>query len=374
MNAHRVTHINSSAGIGGGERHLLLQARYLRGSEFDLDYILPEEGVFCDELEKAGLRYQVVPMRTKFSLRAGARIGAHLRRNRTDLAHLQGARANWYGRKAARNVGVKAIFCTVHNSVWDYPYPAWRRRLYLALERRTTALVDQWIAVSTGIRQDLVRYYGIPESKIEVVLNGIDPDEMDVRQDRKQLRRSLGLGPESLVVLEAARMTGQKGHRYLLDAVAALKDDLPALRCLFAGDGPTRPELMRQAAALGLAGRVHFLGFRSDIPDLLSAADVYVLPSLSEGLPLGLLEAMAMGCPVIASAVKGVTDAIEDRVDGFLVPAADVSSLVAALRQLAASAELRRCLGEAASRKVRAHFTAERMARETATLYRRRLE
>lgn len=369
---YRIAQVISSAGVGGGERHLLLLGRYLHGGEFHFSFILPEEGVFCDQLRRAGMPYQVVPMKTKVAVGARRKIRRALQEMEADLAHCHGARANWYGRTAARRAGA-VLFCTVHNSLKDYPYPSWRRRLYLALERRTAPLVDQWIAVSNSIRKDLVEYYRVPAAKIEVIANGVDPLDLQVQRTREQVRRDLSVADGDLVLLAAARMTEQKGHRFLLEAVSTLRNRWGALRCLLAGDGPARPRLERQARELGIADRVRFLGFRSDIPDLIRASDIYVLPSLSEGMPLGLLEAMALGCPVVACAVSGVPEIVRDRINGLLAPPADAPALARLLGELAAHPEMRLPLASAAQATVQEHFTARAMAGRVGELYRRRI-
>jgi len=367
---YRICQITSAAGIGGGELHLLLLARYLHGREFQFDFILPDEGQFCDRLQAAGLPYQVIPMRSKFSLQASKQVWLALAKNPRSIVHCHGARANWYARRAAHETGSGALFCTLHNSLKDYPYSALRRRFYLALERQSAALVDQWIAVSQSLGRDLAEYYGVDEKKIAVVPNGIRIEDMQPQRPRDEIRWELELQPDSFVVLEVARMTDQKGHRFLIDALATARAYIPNLRCLLAGDGPTRTELERQVDALGLRPVVKFLGFRSDVADLLHAADLVVLPSLSEGMPMGILEAMAAGRAVLAAAVSGTPEIVEHGVDGWLIPAADAAALAAALQTLAADAPLRARLGAAARQVVARRFSAERMASSVGELYR----
>ncbi len=370
---YHVTQITSSAGVGGGETHLLLLARYLHGTEFHFDFILPEEGSFCDQLHRVGLTYEVVPMQTKFRLGAWRAIGEVLKKNRADLVHCHGARANWYGRIGARRAGIQTILCTVHGSIKDYPYSAWRRRLYVTLERLTAQWVSQWIAVSDALRKDLIDYYGFPAEKIEVVLNGIDLQDLRVQRNREEVRQDLGLEPETLVVLEAGRMTHEKGHRFLLEAVSHLRTSVPKLGCLLAGDGPLRPRLEKQVKRLNIEPYVDFLGFRSDVADLLNAADIYVLPSLSEGMPMGLLEAMVLGCPVVASSVNGVPEIIQDGITGQLVPPGDIAALTQALKELSVDPKLRKRLGRAGKARVEQCFTAEKMAGRVRELYYRYL-
>lgn len=370
---YRITHINTSAGVGGGERLLLELARYLHGAEFQFDFILPQHGVFCERLEEAGLPYTVVDMTGKVRPISGMELYRIFRRGQPDIVHTYGARASWYARIPARMAGVPLVFCTVQNSLYDYPYPAWRRALYMKLEGLTGGIVDQWIAVSSALRYDMVRRYGIPSERVEVILNGVSKEQIAVRTPRPKVRRSLGLDEDSLALIEVARMTDQKGHRFLLEAIRLLLPVFSKISCFLVGDGPNRADLERQAARLGISGQVHFLGFRSDVPDLLHASDVAVLPSLSEGLPLAVLESMGVGCATVATRVNGTAEIITDRVDGLLVPAADVGALAAAVRELAASPELRQGIAARGRETVLRRFTAERMASAVGELYHLRL-
>ena len=320
------------------------------------------------------LDYRIVSMRSKLQIRAWSAIKEILQKNGTDLVHCHGARANWYGRLAARQAGVKTTFCTVHNSLKDYPYSAFRRRLYVTLEKQTAGWVSQWIAVSEAIRQDLINYYGLPADRIEVVRNGIDVRDLTPQRSRQQARRALGIEEEALVLVEIARMTRQKGHRFLVSAISRMISSFPDLKCLFAGDGPQRPILEKQIRDLDIEDHFQFLGFRSDVPDLVQTSDIYVLPSLSEGLPIGLLEAMALGSPVVASSVNGVPEVLQHGVNGLLVPPGDVNALLAALTQMASDPSLRERLAEAARKTVLDHFTAARTASRVAVLYRHQLE
>jgi glycosyltransferase involved in cell wall biosynthesis len=241
------------------------------------------------------------------------------------------------------------------------------------LEKRTAFLVSQWIAVSQSIKSDLVEYYGLPSGRIEVIPNGVDLRDLQPATQRSDMLRALSLPPEVVLIIAAGRMTEQKGHRYLLAAIAQIYSDFPTLHCVLAGDGPLRGTLENEARSLGISERVHFAGFRSDVPDLLAAADLYVLCSISEGMPIGLLEAMALGRAVVASAVNGVTEVVRHQVDGLLVPPADPGSLSQAIRELLTNLSLRRRLAEAGRERVAQDFTAEKMALRVADLYRARL-
>ncbi len=166
-------------------------------------------------------------------------------------------------------------------------------------------------------------------------------------------------------MLTTARLDAQKGLTYLLDAAALLPDPMFAV----VGDGPERAALEAQVAALGLRDRVRFLGYRSDVPELLAACDVFVLPSLYEGLPLALLEAMASGVPVVATAIGGVDEAVQDGVSALLVPPADARALGVAIRTLLDDPGLARQLGTTGMAVARRSFSVEPMVRQLTRIY-----
>jgi len=309
-------------------------------------------------------------MDSRHRIGAWGEISRILKRNQTDILHSHGARAGWYGRIGTCRASKVRIISTVHNSLRDYPYPEWRKRLYVMAERLTSPWVSQWIAVSEGLRQDLVQYYGLPNERIRVIPNGIDLTDLMTTRSREELRKELGLRSDSLVFVSIGRLTNQKGHRFLLDALNDIRRAIPEVRLLLVGDGPMRPQLEDQVSQMGLQREVSLLGFRDDVSDLIGASDIYVLPSLSEGMPMGLLEAMALGCPVVASTVAGVTEVVKNGENGRLVSPKDVSELKAALLELARDEPLRLRLGRAGKETVSREFTAERMASSVASLYR----
>jgi glycosyltransferase involved in cell wall biosynthesis len=179
------------------------------------------------------------------------------------------------------------------------------------------------------------------------------------------LRTSLLTGRSNYLVLTPARLHPQKGHTFLIAAAA----EVPGVTFAFAGDGPLRQALETQAREQGVADRCVFLGERDDVPQLLAAADLVVLPSLFEGLPVSVLEAMAAERPVIATAIGGTDEAITTEVTGLLVPPRDPSALAAAIRRLQGDPELSRRLAEAARGRVERSFSADATAREIMRIY-----
>lgn len=207
-----------------------------------------------------------------------------------------------------------------------------------------------------------------PSERITVVHNGIEPPPK--RNVRDSLRQQLGVS-DALTLLTVARMDSFKGHRDLLHALSRLRDRGVHATALFAGDGAERPVLERLARELALDDRwVRFLGFRNDVADLLEAADVFVLPSLAEGLPLSLLEAMGRGIAIVATAVGGMPEAVTNEREALLVPPREPAALATALERVLISPSLRSELATAAAERVRTDFSFERMLREYDGLYR----
>ena len=216
------------------------------------------------------------------------------------------------------------------------------------------------VAVSEDTRRHLLETLAVPPHRIGTVLNGVP----DPSGDGKALRASLGLTHSDVLLVAVGNLIERKGHAVLLKALAEIRSTDPDLdwHVAIAGEGVERPALERLAAEPGLVGRVHLLGHRSDVPDVLAAADIFVMPSIWEGLPLAVLEAMFAGCAVVASDVSGIPEAIPTPEVGRLVPPGDATALAVALRPLLREARLRQDLGNAARTRAREHFTVQRMA------------
>lgn len=203
---------------------------------------------------------------------------------------------------------------------------------------------------------------GIPASRVAVVRNGIEVERYE-SGDRVATRAALGVAGGAPLILVPARLHPAKGHRDLFAALTDIRRVHPEVRVLFAGDGPERAALEALARTTPSAGTVRFLGHREDLPDLLAAADLVVLPSRAEGLPAALLEALAAGRAVVATAVGGVPEAVTDGVQGRLVPPGDPTRLAAAVLELLASPAQRAALAAAGRARVGREFRAEAATR-----------
>ena len=228
---------------------------------------------------------------------------------------------------------------------------------------------DCIIAVSENTGKLLESHYGVNPGKIRVIPNGIDVDGTVSGGKRDDLLHSLGLEADDQIVLTAGRLTHQKGHIYLLEAVAKLKTRLPRLKVLLAGDGELKQPLAERCAELGIADRVSFLGNRRDIPALLELSDLFVMPSLWEGTSLALLEGMASGKPVVVTGEPGNTDLIRHMESGYLVPAANADRLAEGMAFMLGNPSEARRMGLEARRIVREGYDARRMVADMEPLW-----
>ena len=270
-------------------------------------------------------------------------------------AHLSWPLACKYGVLAAWLARVPAIVGTAQL----YVHPDDSRRARLAL-----LPLGRIMAVSREVQARYVRDLRVPERKLTVVPNGIAVSPT-VRAPDPALRAELVKGRPDYVVLTPARLHEQKGHTYLLEAAA----QVPDATFVLAGDGPLRARLEARARELGVAERCIFLGHRSDIAELLAAADLFVLPSLYEGLPVSVLEAMAAGRPVVATAIGGTDEAVTHELTGLLVPPSDPGALASAIRRLRSDPALAGRLAAAGRERVEREFSSLATAGSVMRIY-----
>lgn len=320
----KVLQVVNEMGTGGAERVVADLARHGTGLGWDT-VVLPSGGVRADELAAQGHRTETMPLvrRTPVGILRGAlAVAAALRRHRPDVVLAHNVLVGLVCRLAAHTRRRRPTLVTVFHGVAAEDYPAAARLL--------SGAADVVVAVSAAVA-DRLRAAGLHDTRIAVLRNAVTPPVLPARADA---RRALGLPDDVGVALCAARLVPQKRHDVLLDAWRAVRGG-PVL--LLAGDGPLRAGLEERVADLG--DRVRFLGARDDMPTLLAAADVAVLTSDWEGLPMVVLEAMAAGLPVVATDVDGVREALGPRADapaaGLLVPPGDPAAVAAALNGLA---------------------------------------
>ncbi len=359
----RVLQLISTLPVGGAEEVVAAIVRHLNPELFEVEAAAMEAlGAIGEELIREGRRVAALNLRIKRTpaFRLIGALRRLLRERRPDILHTHLYHPNLYGRLAAWGMGMPVV-CSVH-SIYS------RLKLHrLLLNRLLSPITAAVIAVSPQVWADIRRYDGISPERLHLLPNGVDLQALDVPVSREEARARLQI--DGFVLGAVGRLEEAKGHTYLLEALRLLAEELPELRLVIAGEGRLGEALRRQAADLGLKGRVRFLGWRRDVPLVLRALDLYVQPSLWEGLSLALLQAMGTGLPVVATRVGGFEQVITSGVNGVLVPPRDAPALAAAVRELYYAPEARTRLAEAARRTVAEGYSQEAMLRRLENLY-----
>lgn len=348
-----IVHTVSSLKVGGMEQVVVRLAASQKQAGHHVRVMAIHGGPLEKDLLQHGIQTEVLG---SGRVHRGMRALRYFRTVRPDVVHSHNPTSLHYA-ALAKLVSRSGIIVTVHGEIQFRPGTA--------LE---WSLVSSVGVVSQAALQNL--RVPCPTSKLVVVHNGIAPVNGS-GADRGSVRRDLGIAGDTFVGAIVARLSGMKGHGTLLQSLATLRDNAVSVLVLIVGDGAERNELERQAHALSLDDRyVRFLGARSDVDRLLHAADFFVLPSDTEGLPLSVLEAMAHGLPIVASNVGGIPELIDHDKEGLLIPPADPTALAAAIQRLAGDPALRQRLGEAARARAGGEFSLSTTVRNYDRLYR----
>ncbi len=356
----RIVFVDPELKFAGGEAQVLGLALALRAAGHEIILACDSRGVLWNRASAAGFPCHPLTVRNAVDLRAGLKLRAMLKRLACDVVHFHTARAHALA-PFARGLGCAAVA----TRRMDYPPNRWFAPwLY-------NRAVDRVIAISSAVAQALAAA-GVNPERITVIPSAVDCDRFAPAptEERERARRALALAADEVVVGAVGALETRKGHRFLIEAIGQARAAGAALSCLIAGEGSQRATLAGIISSLGLDPWVRLLGALEDPRRLLAALDVFAMPSLSEGMGVALLEAMACGLPAVGSAAGGIVDSIEHEKTGFLVPPGDAPALARALTRLGADAELRRWLGAAARERVTSRFTFARMAVRTLELYR----
>lgn len=357
-----VLYFTDSDTVGGAERALLTLVSQLDRSRWT-PRLMHHGGAgiapLVTEAHALGVPDEIVPrIRGRQDVGAFVRLVGRLARRRPAAFH-----ANLVASDSCRHALLAATVARVPVIVATQHYGGMSTTLRRRRHRLALRGVQRFIAVSDDCADRLRASLGADASRVVVVHNGIALDRFEPSRTGRQSRTRD-------TVLTVGRLDEKKGHRFLLDAMARLPD----LHLVLAGDGPERAALEARARDLGIDSRIAFVGWRDDVPALLSACDVFVLPSLAEGHPLSVLEAMAAARPVVASDVGGTREAVENGETGLLVPPADPVALADALHAVLGDPSRADAMGAAGRARVQRDFAAPIMARRVTQLYDELLE
>ena len=357
--------------IAGSQRVMLSLARWFQQAGYSVQTVFYYDKQSLEETWQRGAKFQITslqarkvdsnPISNLFRLLRGQlRLFSMLRKNiKVVIAFTP--HSNLLGLPIAWIAGVPVRIGTHHGHIDG------SSKLLSWLHGRLTnlPLCSRMVAVSSQVRDYAVQREGASRGKIVVIENGIESVESRDRssESRRKIRISLGLGEEVTLILTVGRLTLQKGHTYLLDAVKILASKYPRTKFVFAGEGPLRDGLQEKANNLGISNSIQFLGVRDDTEDLLFAADIFVQPSVWEGLSLALLEALRSSLPVVASRVEGVVDVVVDGESALLVPAKDPTALAESIEKLIKDPALRKQLAINGHHRFLEKYSVDRMGR-----------
>ena len=363
----RILQIIPTLDRAGAEKQMSLLARELPREEFDVHVCaLTRGGPLMRGLQRAGIPTTVIGKRWKLDPQACWKLARHVARLRPELIHTWLFAADSYGRAAGIACGVK---CLVAGLRCVDPWKGW---LEFSVDRYLVRHTARIVANSPGVREFYVRH-GLPEEKIEVIPNGIGPVQPS-RTTRRQLLRELGLPGEVHLIGLVGRLWPQKRVKdaiWAADLLKVIRDDL---HLLVVGDGPHRQRLLKFRRQVRIADRVHFLGHRNDLPQLLPHFDVLWSTSAYEGQSNVIMEAMASGVPVVATDIPGTRDLVVPQLTGYLVPVGDRAGLAKYTNRILDNPKLAGQLGQAGRERMTSEFGAEKMIARHAQLYRSLLE
>ncbi len=374
----RVLRIISRMNVGGPARHVAILHTGLDPTLFDSILVYGEEGATegslrslldatPDTVSIPELGREISPLADSVTL---ARLIRLMRETRPDIVHTHTAKAGFVGRIAARLTGVPVIVHTFHGHVFHGYFSPRKTAVFLQMERRLAGISSRLVTISPRLRDEIASYGVADTKKIEVVPLGLRlaPHGSHPRRTG-DFRRAMGISEGALLIGAVGRLVPIKNLGLLLEAARLARPDAPNLHVVFVGEGELRQELAEMATALGLADAVTFAGWQHDLPAVYADLDATVISSHNEGTPACLIEAMASGCPVIATSVGGIPDMITPGVTGRLIPAGDANELARAIIQLVREPEQARRMADQARGEALARYDEQRLVTDMERLY-----
>jgi len=343
---------------GGGLQVVwLLEGLSRKGVESVL--VCPRGSAIAGKLQGWSGCVHEIPMLGDLDLGLIWRLRHIIRRERPDIVHLHSRRgADLLGGVVARLAGVKTVLTRRVDNPEASFVARWKYRLY-----------DRVVTISEGIRQVLLAE-GVAADRLVCVRSAVSPDSFRTDCEQGWFRQAFGLARDATVLAVIAQLIPRKGHRFLLRALPGLVTEFPGIRVIFFGQGELESRLRQQVGEAGLADRVLFAGFRTDLPRILPCLDMVVHPALMEGLGIALLQAAGAGVPIVAVNAGGMPEIVRDGNNGLLVPPGDSAALAAAILRLLSDRPLMQRMGQAGRALVESEFSIDRMVEGNLQVYR----
>ena len=360
--------------FGGGERVFSQIIRGLDKERFGVFVASNPGGIFEKKLTEVGIKINPVRMTNRYNLGIISRLKKIIKTKDVRIVHSQGGRADFFARIAARIANVPIILSSMAMLVEGYDVSILRKGLYVLIDRWTERWVNKFTVLSEAMRRSLIERHKIPPENIVKIYNGIEieeynPDLKELRNKKLEVRRELGLKNDVPVIGAIGRLVWQKGFEYLIRAAPEVLKKCPEARFLIVGEGPLKNKLILTSEKLNVADRIIFTGFRSDIKEILASIDVLAMPSLLEGLPMVLLEAMAMAKPIVATRIDGITEVLENDKTGLLVPAKNSHALAEPIVGILKDKAKANFFGQNAREAVKEKFSVKKMVEQIELAY-----
>lgn len=364
---------------GGMKNHVLTLLENLEQDRYKMFLACPDAGGWKKKINKQNIIPVELALKGELSpladLNCILRLARLIKDNEIHIVHTHGMKASLIGRLAARlarlsgaQQGIPLVLAAVHNSVYNYSLPKIEKRMISMLQRYLARHTHRFITVSEALKTEIMFWEGINEDNIRVIYNGISIDTFQ-KEKSPCLKLKLGLNPIRPVVGTVARLAPQKGVSFFIQAAFIVSQLVEEAQFLVVGDGPLMAELQEEAQHLGLEENLVFAGFYPDISEIYPLMDVFVVPSLSEGLSITTIEAMAAERPIVATATGGLPELISHHKTGLLVPPGDHQTLAYGILELLKRPRWAKKLAIEAREKATASFTIDRMIADTDRLY-----
>lgn len=382
MRKIRVAHVITRLCEGGAQENTFRTVQFANKDRFQVDLIsgpaAGQEGSLEPAVSAANIEILHVPPLVREiapikDLRAMRTLTNLFRENEYDLVHTHTSKAGFLGRWAARRAGTPIVVHTPHGNIFDGYFPSWLTWAFVRLERRAAMWTDRIVELTEGGIDDYLNRGIGQRDQYTAIFSGIDLSYYeDLGSARRRVRKSLGVGPEDVLIGGVGRLEPVKGFTYFIAASEIVAKAAPNCRFVLAGQGALDGELKAQAAPLG--DRFRFLGQRGDVPELMAALDILVVPSLNEGMGRVILEAGAARTPVVAAAVGGIPEVVEDSKTGVLIPPHSPGPMAEVLIALAREPERVARMGADARAHIVPRFGQERMVMRIESLYEELIE
>lgn len=372
---NNILYVFDNLEFGGGERVFAQIINKLCRDKYKVTVACMPEGIFMERIKGSGASVKPIDMSSKFNFKVILQLVNLIKEQRIDIVHSQGARADFFARLSAKLARVPVVISTVPMPVDGFDVNPIKKFIYIVLNKFSERFVDKFIVVSEALKDVMIERHKVDPQKVAMIYNGIEINEYRIDEAEKVIHGKLGLMEEIglksdvPVIGVIGRLVWQKGFEYFIEAIPGVLNKFKDAKFLVVGEGLLEEELKAVSKKLKIDDKISFTGFRRDIKEILATIDIFVIPSLLEGLPMILLEAMGMGKPIVATDIDGIKEVLENGKTGLLVPPRDTVALTDAIVNLLIYRDQAHQMGINARRVVEEKFGVDIMVEKVEDVY-----